>query len=569
MRCRYVPGLVAAVVVMGAPVAWAGDGGDGVFASLAKEMKRNIEGLHLRGAPRPYFFGVLYSRASGWTQTGTLGKEVSERHWSSASLSGVVRVGSYESDDTNFYGSSPAAGVGAVSLDADDLSLRRAAHSAWDAAYKRAIQVFSKKKAFLVDHPKAKRCADWSHPKVRGWTRKIAGKTLDPVAVHRAILAATAVFRRHPKVLGSAVSLGQSTRESFMLTSEGLRVQESSNAAGVAIVVAGRAPDGRSYSVRWFKTLFPRDVDPGGLGLVERATKLAGRLERILAAPVLDENYSGPVLFQGGAAASLWATFIAKGLRADMPAVSWAGGRMMFEGMKGRRILPESVTIVDDPTVERYRGKVLYGAYQTDDEGVAARKVLLVDRGKLSGFLASRRPSVETKTSNGHGRTLNGLSLSPMPNGSNVFIKVRRALSAKALKRKYLKMLRKEGLDHGYIIRSFGGAGLTARGFVAYGTSRSIALPSPLEIYKVDLKGHERLVREVRIEAIQMADFASIPAIGGPERVVTVQDPSGRGVSLIYRDFILSRMSLTRPPAGQFRLPLLPSPLARLLSGAK
>ncbi len=562
--------LVVVACVLSSRQARAGQAdGDGIFSALRKEMDRNIKGLRLKGAPAPYFFAIQYTRMMAVSHTAALGQPVSRRKTRWAAVSGLVRVGNYDKDDTNFYGFSPSMGSTAGPLEGDGLALRRAAHTIWDSAYKIAVERYAKKEAYLASHPKAKRCNDWSRVQVRPWQTRPAGTFVTSPLLEKGILAASGEFRRHAHVLGASVTWSQMEGERFLLTSEGLRVHDRAGGAKVAISLYGQATDGQYMTLGWSKTLPFSELKPARLGLVARAKAMAEKLRRLLEAPTFDETFSGPILLEGAAAATLWTAFIGKGLRADMPPVAWASGRMVFEGMKGRRVLPESVTIVDDPTATRFRGTRLFGHYVTDDEGVAGQKVVLVERGKLKGFLASRRPSVETKGSNGHGRDLSGWSLSPRPNGSNVFVKVRRPLSSKSLKRKYLSLLRREGLDHGYIIRSFGNTGLSRAGFGSYGTSPSIGVPPPVEIYRVDTKGREHLVRKVRIQAVQISDFASIPAVGGPERLVNVYVWTGRGVSLVYRDFIFPKMNLTRPATSEQRLPSLPSPLSRLLTPRK
>jgi TldD protein len=71
----------------------------------------------------------------------------------------------------------------------------------------------------------------------------------------------------------------------------------------------------------------------------------------------------------------------------------------MLQGMKGKRIGNELVTIFDDPTV------CDFGHYVFDDEGVEAKKAVLVDKGILRGYLNSRENCDEVGVAaNGHGR---------------------------------------------------------------------------------------------------------------------------------------------------------------------
>src|SRR2546422_4995232 len=71
-------------------------------------------------------------------------------------------------------------------------------------------------------------------------------------------------------------------------------------------------------------------------------------------------------------------------------------------------ILPDFISVIDDPTSERSAGTDLNGYYKFDDDGVAAQKVTVVDKGILKNFLMSRSPVSGFETSNGHGRKAPG-----------------------------------------------------------------------------------------------------------------------------------------------------------------
>ena len=69
------------------------------------------------------------------------------------------------------------------------------------------------------------------------------------------------------------------------------------------------------------------------------------------------------------------------------------------------RVLPASVSLIDDPGAKDYKGTLLVGGYAIDEEGVPGQKVTIVDAGKLKDLLMSRRPGPDFGKSNGHGRS--------------------------------------------------------------------------------------------------------------------------------------------------------------------
>ena len=131
-----------------------------------------------------------------------------------------------------------------------------------------------------------------------------------------------------------------------------------------------------------------RDAD----GLPRRATSTGmppdAELERGIAALAANtaalagaptgEDYSGPVLFEGVAAAQIFAEMLGRNLALDAPpgrsnpAAPGAFPDSELEGRLGARILPEWMDVVDDPTQTEWRGRPLFGHYEVDREGVVA-----------------------------------------------------------------------------------------------------------------------------------------------------------------------------------------------------
>ena len=165
-----------------------------------------------------------------------------------------------------------------------------------------------------------------------------------------------------------------------------------------------------------------------------------------LRASPLVPDYTGPVLFDAPAAGSVLAQALAPSLSGARPPLSMGssfdavmerfGGRSEWSGRVGTRVLPANVTLIDDPTLKDFQGKVLLGNYAVDDEGVPAERVTLVDNGTLRNLLMSRRPGPDFQKSNGHARSANLSDTMPLP--SNLIFQSSDALDADALKKKFL-----------------------------------------------------------------------------------------------------------------------------------
>jgi TldD protein len=93
------------------------------------------------------------------------------------------------------------------------------------------------------------------------------------------------------------------------------------------------------------------------------------------------------------------------------------GSSPAYRGAVGRVIAPESVTVIDDPTLAFQRGSFFF-----DDEGLPAAATTLVEKGKLKSYLYDRTTALrEGRASNGHGRR-ESFSDRPFPRMSNLYI---------------------------------------------------------------------------------------------------------------------------------------------------
>jgi TldD protein len=125
--------------------------------------------------------------------------------------------------------------------------------------------------------------------------------------------------------------------------------------------------------------------------------------------------------------------------------------------------LPEFLDIEDDPGLKSFNDKGLVGAYEIDDEGVAAQPVPLVTRGRLDNYLVAREPIRDFPASNGHGRA--GVTSPPHPTIGVMKVTANPASAAlddEALNRKLLGLAKDHDLKSVYYAATLG-PGLTPR----------------------------------------------------------------------------------------------------------
>ena len=331
------------------------------------------------------------------------------------------------------------------------------------------------------------------------------------------------------------------------------------------------------------------DQLPAASGIVARARALAKGLGELRKAPI-GEDYTGPVLVEGEAASELLAqTFVPLFLSvraADAENRQMTGSRgpsSPYLTRVGMKILPDSLSVNDTPSLARFESHDVPGAYAVDDEGVPAQDVVLAENGTLKAMLTSRTPQRGFLTSNGHARggsaqasVFQLQSSSPVP--------------ASKLKESYLARLKQDGRPFGYIVRAIANPALTR----SLGDDSPMSMmmmmggappgprgggPTVVQAVKVTPDGKEELVRGLRfatvshtayrdiLDASQERTLYTYRASPPPEtRVSFFSIPGALGtdvtVSLIAPSLLFAELELEKPDTVHQRPPIVPSPLS-------
>src|ERR1700691_6351083 len=133
-----------------------------------------------------------------------------------------------------------------------------------------------------------------------------------------------------------------------------------------------------------------------------RVEKMATDLKALRDAP-LAEPFDGPALLSGRAAA----VFIHEVLGHRLEGHRQRGEKegQTFTKKVNQLVLPEFLSVVDDPTQRTLNGMDLGGWYEYDNEGMPAVRVEVIKDGVLKNFLMSRMPITNFANSNRHGRS--------------------------------------------------------------------------------------------------------------------------------------------------------------------
>ena len=542
--------FAALVILVGfvAPYAAAQvQDGDQTLRAMKDEMERSRTRLQLPGVDKPFFIEYRLLDVDVRNVTASFGALVASSTTCNRYMTVDVRVGDYHLDSSNFVSEDGFQGFlgssGEVGIDRDYNSLRQDLWLATDQAYKSAVTQMSLKQAFLRSLTKPPEIDDFSQeqPLVKVDPRPDADWTSRNW--EEEARAASAGLRDFPDLYGTRVNYYLVYYTSYLMTSEGTTIRMSHSLAAIEAAMDTQADDGMPLH-SFYSVYFARPGDLPDASVVAKAlADSAGELMKLRTSPLVPD-YTGPVLFDASAAGSLLSQVLVPSLSGARPPLSMlpafdqmlerAGGRNEWTGRVGTRVLPTSVSLVDDPTASQFQAQPLQGNYEVDDEGVKAERITVVENGMLRNLLMSRRPGPDFLQSNGHARS--ALLSNPQPLSSNLFFQSSDALDPAGLRKKFLADCHDDGHEWCLEVRRMDNPALASVhqddfsafiGDIAEGISSGERIP--LLVYRVYVSdGHEELVRGGRIEGLTLRLLRNIPAIGNdPATYSYMQNATG------------------------------------------
>ncbi|MCS6913320.1 MAG: metallopeptidase TldD-related protein [Myxococcales bacterium] len=439
------------------------------LVALEAEIAR-ARHLQLPGAPPPYFIALVQHQEDRFVATAELGALLGMSRRRLRTLHCEVRVGDMRQDSSGFLGGMDLVDVGIrqLPLRADALAVRWDAWQGIDAAYKLSVEVLNRKRGKLAEEQQVEPVDDFSPaPAVVMSNEELAQPgplDLGPANWPERLQRVSAALR--PSTSELAIERGTAMLDAYVLrrtlvSTEGSRLALPHRLAAVHLGLEVRAEDGMAVVLRRsFYAATPAQL-PDEPQLLTAARELRNEALAMAGARLM-EPYDGPVLFEREAAAQLIQLLLLRHVAANRPLRSAfdtagdGGEESPFVGRLGRRVAAPILDVIDDPGLHTIGGEPLLGGYEYDDEGVRGQRVQLIKGGVLVGWLASRRPSRDTRLSNGHGRS-SSVSRWPQAAPSNVIVRVARPLNDLALRRRLQEEARAAQVRMPLIVRRIQG----------------------------------------------------------------------------------------------------------------
>jgi len=517
---------------------------DPLLVAMQQELAREQTQLVLPGMQRPYFMEYRLEDIRSYDLVANYGALTSETENHQRVVRVEVRIGSTVSD------SSSARGDGSLALAPDDddpAALKFALWSATDEAYKNALRAYAAKQATLKRFQSAPTADDFSPAKPVTLV-----EALETIEVNREdwkgrLIEASGLFATSAEtksfadaVQYSSASLSAIAVNRYTVNTDGTQLRHGYSGYSDSISVGGQAADGMQLGRSNGSTSQTAAGLESAAALNKRTIADLISFNDLRNAPVVgSEDYHGPVLFSGDAAADVINKLFVPNVEADRPDIGTSARTQgVYQSSFKTPVLPPFLSVVDDPTMHSFEGRALVGAYKVDDEGVPAAPVNIIEHGKLMNYLVGREPVKDFPESNGHGRA--ALGQAAHSHAAVLVVKSAEPVSAEALHAKLIAYAKEQGRDV-YEVETLGNE------------------LSPRLLYRVSATGKRTLVRGAVFDELdQRAIRSGIVAAGGKPYIAQTISPLPE--TTIAPELLFADITVKRANEEQQKLPYYAPP---------
>ena len=511
---------------------------DPVLRAMQTELARSKSQLKMENVGAPFYIEYRVFDVDQFEANAAFGALREQTRTHLRLLRALVRLGDYKID--SYYGS--GQGVSDIlPMDGDELALRHQIWLATDQAYKGAVEALSGKQSLLKNLNVEQPVDDFAKAEAVQSIGPVAKLEIEPAKWIKMLETATSVYKNDSQIETFGATLSFITLNEYFMNTEGTVTRQGSNHYVMTLGASEQAKDGMRLdrSPQYASNRIEEMPTPEAFR--SDAVKLVEQMKELRDAPVVEEDYRGPVLFSNDAAADMFFDLIAPNVVGRRPGTGRPARTLgAFASSLKSRVLPEFLSVVDDPTVDNFGGKSLSGSYKVDDEGVQVAPVTVINNGQLENFLIGRQPIRDFSTSNGHGRAAGSGSTAPAP--GNLFIRATKTSTREELKKQMLDKCRDRGLPYGYFVDTLG------------------PRLTPRVLYRVWAKdGHEEMVRGAIFNELDTRALRSDLSAAGNDPLV-----SNRAAipfsSIVSPSVLFDELEVKRADNTKDKLPDYPAP---------
>lgn len=531
-----------------------------VLSSLKAELDRSLQTLKSQSLP-PYFLSYEVTDDQTVQMTASFGEITSSVASHNRQLDIDLRVGDRHLDNTHRVGAGfpefnffDRFGFIQVPLEDNPEALRSIIWYNTDKKYKAAVEQYTKiKTAVQVAVAPEDKSDDFAVEPAANYLQAPLHLSLDPKVWEEKIRQYTAPFAQYGNLYEAQASFSADIETRWYVNSDGSVIQVSQPMYRLMISAISKADDGMELPRYQSYSAFSVENLPGDSAVLKDVAGMIHDLQALRNAPIVNP-YTGPAILSGRASGVFYHEIFGHRVEGHRQKSEEEG--QTFKKKVGQPVLPPNFSVYSDPTLRRLGNSDLVGAYAFDNEGVKARRVVVVDHGILKNFLMSRSPIEGFPESNGHGRRQQGFAA--VARQSNLIVEVSNPVSHDELKKMLIDEIKKQNKPFGLFFDDVeGGFTLTGR------TIPNAFNVLPIMVYRVFPDGREELVRGVDLIGTPLTTFSKM--VTGDDQVTTFNGVCGAEsgwvpVSASSPAVLVSQIEVQKKQKSQERTPLLPPP---------
>jgi TldD protein len=555
--------LLAAVLYGTSLIAQPTSGG--LIPILSEELDRNFKTLKEKADPPPYFMSYGAVEEESRVISATLGALTVNNKSHTRAVDVSVRVGSAKLDNyRRIRGDWPQfASPGYLPIDdGQPAAIRRRLWIDTDRTYRAASQRYLRIKTDeQVKAARTDSSDDFTTEEPATFDTAPPVLTFQEDEWVNRLRKLSARFAKFPGILSSNVTFTVQRETRYLVNTEGTKIRQGRNFIRIFITARAKAGDGmdlavnESFEARDFTRLAKEKE------MEDAVDKAGNELVAMLKAPVVDP-FVGPAILSGRASGVFFHEIFGHRIEGHRQKDDAEG--QTFTKSINKPVLPDFLSVIFDPTIDRMANIDLNGNYAYDDEGVKGRRLMLVENGVLKTFLLSRSPVQGFAKSNGHGRKqLGGEAASRQ---SSLIVESTKSVSDDKLREMLKEELKKQNKPYGLYFREVTGGYTTTgrRGLQAYTVI-------PLVVSRIYADGRpDEVVRGADIVGTPLTSFSKILATSdrvGVFNGICGAESGNVPVSAVSPAILISEIEVQRKEQSRDRPPLLAPPSSEISGG--
>ena len=528
--------------------------------AMKTELNRSVVVLRNADQVPLYYLSYHVTDTDKRSISASYGAIISESNNHDRILDIDCRVGSPSLDNTHeirgeFDYDFQQEGPIRLPLEDDMLAIRTVIWKNTDDAYRTALERYTKVKTNeQVLAGREDTSADFYIERANTFVEATASKVMDVRAWKERLRKWSAIFKDYPFVKNSGLDLTLTNDNRYFVDSDSALIQTGESYARLLLKCSGAADDGMEIERYFVFDSDSPDKLPIGDEVDKNIYRLIAELDTLLRAP-LAEPYAGPAILVNRASGVFFHEIFGHRIEGHRQKSEAEG--QTFARKVGQQILPDFISIYDDPTLSQFKGTFLRGHYLYDDEGVKSQKVPIVENGVLRNFLMSRSPVRNFPISNGHGRMQAGRQ--PVSRQGNLMVRSTKEYPFDTLLTMLQDECRKQGKPYGLIFYDISG-GFTQTG--RYGPQSFKVIPLLVYRFYADGRAPEA-IRGVDIVGTPLSSFEKIIATGDDYAAFNGTCGAESGwvpVSAVSPSILVSQVEVEKKMKEQEKPPILKPP---------